>query len=160
MRWIAVTLVSIFVVAGCGDDDEGGGGAASGEQLTKAEFIEAGDELCDRFVTETAALDEPMTQDEVVTFLDRAIEIAEQVHDDMAALQPPPDGESVHEALTSALSESTEKVREARDAADEGDAPAAEAAFAEAVEIGQRSDAEAKEYGFEVCGSEAEAGAT
>lgn len=139
----------LVAAAACGSDDHS-------DTLSKDEYIVQGDALCNRFLRETAAPDEPVSPEEFVGFLDAAIEAAEDIYAEFSQLAPPPDGEQVHRSLLSALSESTEKVREAREAAADGDFARFESAMSAAVEIGRRSDAEAKAYGFTVCGSEDE----
>lgn len=142
----ALIAVVVLAVAACG--------GSSG--LSKDEFIEQGDALCQRFQDETDEVAEPETEEELVEYLDEVIGIAQSTQEDFEALDPPEGGESVHEALVDSLEKSIAKVREARDAFEDDDQEAFEAAFEEAVELGEASDEEAKAYGFEVCGSESE----
>lgn len=143
---VVAVLALTLALSSCGDDD---GGA-----LSKDEYIAQGDALCQQFMDETEALGEPSTVQELITMMDAAIDLADETHAGFSDLEPPPDGESVHERLLSSLEESTDKMREARDHAADGDQAGFTAAVDEAVAIGGASDEPAKDYGFEVCGSE------
>lgn len=146
---ISIGVCSTLLVS-CSDDGSG--------QLTKAEYIEKGDELCLELVEdfEQLADDAPETPEESVEFFETIVELAERTLEDFESLAPPDDGTTVHRELVSALRESIVKVREARTAVERRDAAAAAAAFREGAQIGMRSDAPAKAYGFQVCGSESQ----
>lgn len=145
---LAATLCCALGFAACSDD--------GGDELSKEGFIEQGDAVCLGFAEQVNDLPEPSTPEEAAEFLQKAAEIADAAYAELQALAPPEDGEPVHAALLSSLSESTAKVREAQGAAERNDPGALEAAMAEAVNIGKRADSEAKGYGFAVCGSEDE----
>ena len=153
MRTVRILLGTALVVsmAACGSDSD-----ASGEALTKEEFILQGDALCQKFLEDSEAIEEPTDIEGLIALLDDAIERGETTLDDFKALEPPADGEAVLASLVTALEDSLPKIREARDAATDRDQAATGAAMDEAVAIGQSSDEPAKAYGFQVCGSEAE----
>lgn len=148
-RLLGVGVIPLLLaVAACGSDEP--------ETLSKSEYIEQADVLCTAFMNEVDAQELPTSPDEAVEYFDALIPSADETHAGFEELEPPPDGTEVHEALLTSLSESTDKVREAREAAARGDGEAINAAMAEAAEIGQRADEQAKAYGFEICGSEGE----
>lgn len=125
--------------------------------LSKADYISKGDALCQDFQQRGKAVPQPTTDADVVPYLDSLIKIADETYADFTALKPPEDATSVHQALLSSLSAGTAKIKEARTAAAAGDQAAMEKALNEAADVGGASDAEAKAYGFKVCGSEQDA---
>ena len=142
----SLVLCCVVALAACGGSDG----------LSKADFIKQADQLCLDFNTQASALPEPKSPDEVVTFMDRAITLAQKTSTEFDALEPPDDGKAVHQALLVSLRDSTDRVRDARDAAERQDQAGFESAMSEAETIGKRADTQAKAYGFKVCGSEDE----
>lgn len=62
----------------------------------------------------------------------------------------------MHDTLLGVLRLVIDKAEEAKQAAEDGDPEESVAILQEADEVGEESDAAAKEYGFEECGSEGE----
>lgn len=142
------SLLVAALAAGCG--------GGSDDALTKAELIAAGDRICRAIVEESAAITPPASPDDVGRFLDEVVRIAEEARDDFADLDPPDDAEELHEAMVTALEDGIEGAEEAATAADEGDMATATERLEAAQEAGASADADAKAYGFLVCGSEDE----
>jgi hypothetical protein len=154
LRIAPLALLLAFVpLAACGgDDDDGGGG---GDALTKAEFIEQGDAICEAASDDGEDLEEPDAEDaeDLSRFLGDAIEVIDGARQEFEDLDPPADGEEVYELEVEALRDSVEVLEDAKAAADDDD-------VAEARRIVTEADPEAdareplQEYGFEVCGVE------
>jgi hypothetical protein len=147
-RIVASAALGTCALVACGDDD--------GDRLLKPDYIKQADELCRRFVEEGTALADPTTVAEKATFVEAAIELADELYADFEALDEPEDAEDVHERLLLALEQSTAKMREAQATYENGDEVAGDADVDDAIALGQAADDEAKAYGFEVCGSEDE----
>jgi hypothetical protein len=149
MRLIRPLSVLLFLalvpLAACGDDDEA---------LTKAEFIEQGDAICTAGSEEGEDLEDPDPQDaeDLSRFLDEAIDVLDGAREDFEALDPPADGEEVHQLEVDALQESVEVLKEAKAEADDGNATEAARIISEAD---PEADARAplQDYGFTVCGA-------
>jgi hypothetical protein len=133
------------LLGACGGDDA----------LSKSEFIAEADKLCQAFNDKFKNAN-PQSMEQIIALFDQAIAAAGDTQAEFEDLKPPEDGEAVHQALVSSLRDSTDKVREARDAAKAGNGEGLQNAMREAEELGSRADAEAKAYGFKVCGSEEE----
>ena len=128
----------------CGGDDG----------LSKEEHIAQGDAVCQRFEDEGSELDPPASLEEVPAYLDSTIGIAESAVADLRALDPPGEGADVHEALVGSLEAGVTALREAKAAAQAGQQDAIIDALTEAGDVVEAANAEAREYGFEVCGRE------
>lgn len=139
-----------LVLLSCTGDGDGD------ETMSKSDYVSQADEICTEFMEAGIALGSPSSPEDLVDYFDEAILQAERAATDLSALNPPGEAEAVHDALLTSLTESTDKVREARAAAADGDMDRVGAAMEDATQIGARADADAKEFGFEVCGSESE----
>ena len=149
-----LVLASVGSITACGDDDDDGGGGGSGsggsEQLSKAEFIEQADDICKDFTDATEDLTDPEEEDEVLPYLEDALELLDETESKFAALDPPADGEEVHEAQLGTIREFQRLFNEARDLAEGGDVPGA-IALLDGADPGAESDELVKDYGFKDC---------
>ena len=142
---VALGLASL---GACGDDDDGGA-----EALTKAEFIDRGDDICRAAAEDGEDLDAPeSTTEDLSRYLTEAQELLTDAAADFEALQPPADGEEVQRLYLAALRDTVDLLGDAKAAAEDGD-------LQTALGIVQDSDPQAEArgplqtYGFEVCGS-------
>ena len=149
-RAALLAVVAALVLGGCGDDDDSSG---SDGALSKEAYIEAGDRLCDRFLTESLVGPASETPEGLADYLEKLLGVADDIDAEFRGLDPPEDAAGVHTELLDAFSASTAKVREAV-AALRKDDPSWEALLDEAQQLGQASDDPAKAYGFKICGSE------
>ena len=154
MRRFPLVLLacSLVFVAGCGDDDDEAADGG-GEALSTEEFIEQGDAICKDFSDRAAELTAPEDEADQARYLGELIAIGEDVLSDFQAIEPPSDGEEVHAALVGALEKGLDTLGGAQDAAESGDTVTAGDLMAQATAESDAADEEAKEYGFEVCGS-------
>ncbi|HUR49052.1 MAG TPA: hypothetical protein VMY88_05920 [Acidimicrobiales bacterium] len=161
-------LLSLFAIGACGDnaDDTDAAStddtseAASGDTLTKEEFIEQGDTICAALEAAGETVEDPQSPEDYPVVLTEHVGQAEEAHKQFAELKPPADGEDVHQALLDALGTSIETVKGAITAFEGGDTVTGEDLLSQASEEGNAADEEARAYGFTECGSEDEAGET
>lgn len=161
---LLILLLGTVGLTSCGDDDdssstgsgsgseESADGEGGGGTLTKEEFIERGDAICAELGDATGEVPEPESEAEFGDYIREIVAIAEDIRDDFSALEPPEDGESVHQALLAALDDTIEQANGAAEAADSGDTVGAGDLIAAAGEAANAADAEAQEYGFVECG--------
>lgn len=160
---VLFALLSLFAIGACGDD--GGDGdaastdddtteAASGDTLTKEEFIEEGDTICGALDAASETVQPPDSPEGMPVYLTELVGQAEEAHKQFGELSPPEDGEEVHQALLDALSTSIETVKGAITAYESGDSVTGGDLLNQATEEGNAADAEAQAYGFTECGSE------
>lgn len=146
---LALALAATACSSGAGED--------AAPRLSRAAYVAAADEVCQTFLDQGSAVEPGGTSPEdLERFLATLVVLAEDTSADLGALAAPEEAASVHDALTTALLDSTEQVRIAQTRASVGDVDGALAALEAAVRIGRSSDAEAKAFGFAVCGSESE----
>lgn len=149
--FLAVGMVIASVaLAGCGGGDDGDG---SEEALTKVEFIEQGDRICEKSEKQSETEAEEFAEENGFDLekasgeeLEEAIAAVlvpalEQQAEEIDALGAPEGDEEEVEAIVAALEDGTAKVEDDPGAVFEG------APLKEASKL-------AKDYGFEVCGEE------
>jgi hypothetical protein len=152
LRLVIVGLVVMaFAAAGCGDDDDAAGGV-----LSREEYVAEGDEICRELLDAGAAFRIPESPEDLEELLRSAIEVLDATSRKLAGLVPPADAALVHAALRNALDGGLAKLRQALLGFEGGNIDATIAALSEAQDIGDDSDQAAKDYGFQVCGSEEE----
>lgn len=161
-------LLSLFALGACGDnaddadtsatDDDTSESAA--DTLTKEEFIEEGDTICAALQAASDTVEPPDSPEDAPVVLTELVGQAEEAQKQFSELSPPADGEDVHQALLDALSTSIETVNGAITAYESGDSVTGGDLLTQATEEANAADAEAQAYGFSVCGSEDDAGAT
>jgi hypothetical protein len=146
----SIALVALAVLAGCG------GGA---ERLSKAEFIERWDSICqtynDRQDTILEDLPAEPTVENLPKFAEVLRELAPLVREGIAELkevQPPEAGQAVIDAILADLEESADRVDDAADAAESRDLEALVAAAQSLADSNERVERAVEDYGFQECG--------
>lgn len=154
-KLIALLGVLLLAAAGaCGDDaDRASDDDTSGDQLTKEEFIETGDAICADLRVSVSLVEFPESPEEFAEFLKGVRGPVEAARESWELLEPPANGEDVHEATLDALTDRLEALNGAITAAESGDTVTAEDLRAESDRAGAEADAEAQAYGFTECGS-------
>jgi hypothetical protein len=164
---LALALAAGLIAAGCGDDDDdtattastttvstgatGATGAATGEPLTKDEFIaqadavcKAGDKKIDAAAKETfSGGGQPSQADQEAFVTDDVIPNVQDEVDGIAALTPPEGDEDEVSAIVDSAQDAIDQIESDPSALTEG--ASADDPFAEANQL-------AKEYGLKVCG--------
>jgi hypothetical protein len=147
----SIVLMALAVVlAGCG------GGA---ERLSKAEFIERWDSICqtynDRRDTLLEDLPAEPTVENLPQFAEVLRELAPVVREAIAELkevQPPEADQAVIDAILADVEENADRVDEAADAAESGDLEALVAAAQSLADSNERVERAVEDYGFHECG--------
>ena len=155
---ILFALLSLAAAGACGDDaDTTEGDSAAGDQLTKAEFIERGDAICADLSVATGNVETPADEADLARYLTDVRGEAEAARESWELLEPPANGEDVHQALLDQLTRAIETVNGAIAAAESGDTVTAGDLLRQADEEGDAVDAQAQAYGFQECGKDAAA---
>lgn len=82
LAFVAVAGTALIAAVGCG----GGGG---GESLSRQEFIQQADAICERAKSDSDALAEPQTDVDVIEFGEQNVSLLERVISDLGELEPP-----------------------------------------------------------------------
>lgn len=157
---VLFAILSLAAAGACGDDagtnDAGGDDSSesAGDQLTKEEFIEEGDAICSELSVATGNVETPADETDFARYLTEVRGHAESAREQWELLEPPSDGEEVHEAVLNQLDSALEAVNGAITAAESGDTVTAGDLLREADEAGDAVDAEAQAYGFQECGKD------
>lgn len=119
-----VTLAAL--VAGCG----------GGDRLSKSEFQQQANAICDKYDKRIQALGSPTSPAEIPEFVEKGIPVLEQGIDELRALNPPADLEADYDRMLDETEKAIPAARKMADAAKKNDA----AAVQEAIQEGQRAD--------------------
>lgn len=151
---ILFALLSLAAAGACGDDASPGddSGESAGGQLTKEEFIEQGDAICGELGVATGNVETPADETDFARYLTEIRGEAEAAREEWELLEPPDDGEEIHQAMLDQLSRAIEAVNGAITAAEAGDTVTAGDLLQQADAEGDAIDAEAQAYGFQECG--------
>lgn len=136
-------LVLVGSVAACGDD---------GDQLTKAEYIAAADELCAEADETLDEMGDPESIDDLVEQLEAGKEVYEQLAADIDALEDPDEGEEQADEIFDLLDDIIDELDEVIEVAETEDPVAIQEAIEEIEEISEEADELARDFGFEECG--------
>ena len=82
LAFVAVAGTALVAAVGCG----GGDGS---EGLSRQEFIQQAEAICERAESESDALAEPQTDVEVIEFGEQNVSILERMISDLGELEPP-----------------------------------------------------------------------
>jgi hypothetical protein len=134
------------VLAGCGGDDD--------EALSKNDFIEQADALCASFEDRTDDIDEPESAEDLEAFLADLGTAVEAFRDDLAELEPPSDGEDVHDDFVALVDETLDGVRDAAAAAEDGDMERVSSLMEGLDESTSSMNDRLADYGFGTCAEE------
>jgi hypothetical protein len=146
-------------------DDEGDDGAAqtatTTETVSKAEFIEQGDDLCGQFREEVEGLDEELTAaledgdyEEAATILSGGLEITRRQLEEFEALPTPEADAAVIDDYLSSTEQQLAITDRLVEALRDQDVSQISALAEEVDEIETETDGIAKGYGFKVCGQQ------
>ncbi len=143
----------LAAAAGCGgDDDAGKAKTATTPPLTKAQYIDRADKICQASTAQLKAAgvklaggrEGKLSQAQIVTFLkDSSVPTYEQMLERLRALRPPPDDAGALDAYLASLANAIDTVK----------ADPAKYAKPTAPDPFDDSNARAERYGLKVCGS-------
>jgi hypothetical protein len=168
---LAGLCVALAVLAGCGGSDSDSTAAettagGSGEALTKAEFIEQADGICEDHASEREELQEQaaaladevnsgddQAREELADLLAEAAGSAEAEYDELRGLTPPPSDAARIDTMLSTAQGQVALTEEAADALRDKDYKTFTALTVETGKIKAKASSIAVAYGLEVCGS-------
>ena len=154
-------IVLLALAGACGGDSDTSDTAATddtaedgsdSESLTKAEFIEQGDTICLALSMASEEVEPPDSPEGMPLYLTELVGQAEEALRQFELLEPPADGQDVHESLILALGTSIATVEGAITAYENGDQVTGGDLLTQAAEEGDAADEELQAYGFEQCG--------
>jgi hypothetical protein len=133
-----------------GDEAEGGGGG-----LSKAEYIERGDDICRRLDEAGESVVVPPREAPLsahARFLDEVLAAVRPAHDEFAALEAPEGDTDAKERFDGYWDRVVSHLESARKAAQDDDRPEFDELLDE-LETDESLAEGFRDYGFEVCGS-------
>jgi hypothetical protein len=155
---IALAVLLALVVAACGDDDSGGPAEPSpGGGLSREEYIQQADAVCedgDRIGDATdRRLDRAGDNQQVADILSEGLEEQEEILDRYDAIEPPPSERDFHEAFVESVRDQLALVRRVQDAFEEEDTLRVSDLRDEIDDISARREGLVEGHGgFEQCG--------
>lgn len=157
-----LALLFLVVAGACGGDtdttdatatNDTAGESENGDRLTKEEFIEQGDTICLALSLASQEVEPPDSPEGMPLYLTEIVGQAEAAYAQFELLEPPEDGEDVHQSLLDALGTSITTVEGAITAYENGDGVTGGDLLTQAAEEGDAADEELQEYGFQECGT-------
>jgi hypothetical protein len=149
---IAVMVAAAALAAGCGSSS----GALSVKKpgtLSKPEWIAAADNICSAAKQRASALPKPTTTDELVTQLDRLIEIFAKEEKDLRSLVPEAAEQASVNTVIEAAGLQVTLARGLQTVARSGDTTAITSFTAANAAKVQQAQRVAQQYGLKVCGN-------
>jgi hypothetical protein len=143
-RLVPLALGLALLVAGCG----GGGG----DRLSRQELVAKADAICQDYNAKFNALGQPNSMDELKSFADKALPIAQEGRQKLGELKPPQDLEATYDDWLAEGDKAVDAIERLRDAAEKNDAAAVRSIGEEANRENQKSDRLATQLGFKACG--------
>jgi hypothetical protein len=149
---LALAVAMAAVLAACGSSS----GASSVQKpgtLSKPEWITAADNICNAAKVKVLALQKPTTTAELVTQLDRLIEIFAQERKDLQSLVPVASERASVNTVVEAAGLQETLARGLQEVAKTGDTAAINAYTAANAARVQQAQRVAQQYGLKVCGN-------
>jgi ribosomal protein L16 Arg81 hydroxylase len=148
MRAALVALLGLVVLlaAACG-----GGGGGGGDRLTKGEFQDRANAICDKYQQQLNALDSPTSLDEIPDLVDQALQILNKEIDEISALNPPEELQSQFDELIAESGKTKEAATDLSAAAKANDQQAVQKALDEGNAASQKADQAAGRLGLDSC---------
>jgi hypothetical protein len=147
MRAVVVLLLGALTLlaAACG------GGGGSGDRLTKAEFQEQANSICEKYQKQLDALTMPTSLDEIPDLVDQALEILNKEIDEISALNPPEELQSQFDAMIAESEKTKQAASDLSAAAKAKDSQGVEKAVGEGNAASQKADQLAGQLGLDSC---------
>jgi hypothetical protein len=155
-----ILLVASVALAACGSDDSDGGTSATTEEtISKGEFIERGDQLCQEFNDASEPLDLEIEQainqqdfGAAADVFDQGSALAMETLDDFEDLPVPEGEEDVISRYLDVQSQQIALAGQLGEAVRNEDTGSIQALTEEAQGLEAESDEIAEDFGFTVCG--------
>jgi ribosomal protein L16 Arg81 hydroxylase len=147
MRAGAVSLLGVFLLlaAGCG------GGGGGGDRLTKAEFQQQANAICDKYEKQLRAISPPTSLDEIPDIVDQALEILDKEIGEISDLKPPEELQSQFDELIAQSDKTKQAANDLSAAAKANDKEAVQKALSEGNAASDKADQLAGQLGLDSC---------
>jgi len=147
MRAGAVSLLGVLLllVAGCG------GGGGGGDRLTKAEFQQQANAICDKYEKQLQAISPPTSLDEIPDTVDQALEILDKEIGEISDLKPPEELQSQFDELIAQSDKTKQAANDLSAAAKANDKEAVQKALSEGNAASDKADQLAGQLGLDSC---------
>ncbi len=132
----------------------GAGACSEDESLSKDEFIEQGDEICQRADDRTEDIEEPDDLESIGAYADEVAPIFEEAGDDFEALEAPEDGQEVQDAFVDLVREGQDTLVQLRAAVEDDDQERVQELGQDLSDLGEGVNDQLRDYGFEQCGED------
>jgi hypothetical protein len=145
---LAVGLAAaLAAVTGCG----GGGG---GDRLSKEDFQQRANAVCQKYDTKIQALGSPSSPEDIPKFLEKGLPLIQQGVAELRSLKPPEELEQDYDAMLDETEKAIPAARKLGDAAEKQDAAAVQEALAEGERADDESDRLATKLGLDKCAAD------
>ena len=163
---VLLMLLPLLAAGACADAADDGGSVASDDSadsanennLTKAEFLAEGDQICGTLAAADSTVDPPDSPEGMPDYLAELISHAQEAQRAFEKLSPPSDGEDVKAHIVGALGTRIEVLEGASTAYENGDGVTGGDLITQADQEWHSADDEAQAYGFSECGKTGDAG--
>ena len=149
---ILAAVAMAVALAACGSSS-GAGSVQKAGTLSKPQWIAAADDICNAAKIEVLRLDKPTTTAELVTQLDRLIEIFAKERKDLKSLVPEASEQASVNTVIEAAGLQETLARGLQEVAKTGDTAAINAYTAANAAKVQQAQRVAQQYGLKVCGN-------
>lgn len=126
------------------------GACSSG--LTKEEYIEQADQICEEADAKTRDIDPPKSPEELERFVDEAEEVTAQLLSDLRELEPPEEGRETIEQMLAKIEEAMGYLPEIEEAARQRNTQELGSIAQRLQSAASEANRLAQEYGLERCG--------
>jgi hypothetical protein len=141
LRLVAVVSLAALALSACGGD-----GA-----LSKDEFIEQADEICEDIDQQIAELGEPENREAFEELVDEGTEITNDGLERLRALEPPAEDRDQINRMLDKIEEAVELLPEIQVALEDRDVEALQTLQSEVQAAASEAQTIAEDYGFEQC---------
>lgn len=141
MQIVRIVLVSALVAL-----------TACSSALSKEEFIEQADQICQEADEQTQDLQPPRTPDALAEFVAEAQKVTEDLLDRLRELEPPDADQEVIDSLLATIEEAMAYLPQIQQAAEERDLQAINRLGQELQRTAANANQIARDYGLEKCG--------
>lgn len=141
LRLVAVVSLAALALSACGGD-----GA-----LSKDEFIEQADEICEDIDQQIAELGEPENREAFEELVDEGTEITADGLERLRALEPPAEDRDQINRMLDKIEEAVELLPEIQVALEDRDVEALQTLQSEVQAAASEAQTIAEDYGFEQC---------
>lgn len=139
-RLIAVASLAALAFASCG-----------GDALSKEEFIEQADEICEDIDSQIQELGEPQNPEEFEALIEEGTEITNDGLERLRDLEPPAEDRDRINRMLDKIEEAVEQLPEIREALETRDVEALQRLQTEVQAAANEAQTIADDYGFQQC---------